>query len=412
MTRDSLFRFRPGMLALAAMLAGCAATTDTPEDLDGQEAGGHNEPIVGGTAAEISQYPWQISLQIRSGSNGSHICGGSILNESWILTAQHCTHGSSASQLRIAAGMSKLSQDDSIGQVRTVAKIIEFPGYVDASKGKDVALLQLSSPLDLSAPGVKPIPIMTEALAGSGLANPGVMATVSGWGTLSSGGSSPDNLQRVNVPIVSNAKAQAAYSQETITSDQLAAGDLASGGKDSCQGDSGGPLVVPDGSGGMVLAGVVSWGYGCADKGYPGMYARVSSFASWINGHVDTVGPDNPTDPVDPTDPADPTEPTDPPATPGIDESGLSGSKGTWQDFTLEVPSGAKQLVAQVAGGTGDADLYVRYNALPTTTSFTCRPYLNGNDEACTIKDPKPGTWYVSLYGYDKYSNVTLTASP
>lgn len=405
MTRDSLFMFRPGMLALAALFVGCAATPDADDDL-GEEGGDHEEPIVGGSNADINEYPWQVSLQIRSGSNGSHICGGSILNESWILTAQHCTHGSTASQLRIAAGMSRLSQDDSLGQVRNVAKIVEFPGYVDASKGKDVALLQLSSPLDLSSSKVRPIPLMTQALADSGLTAPGVMATVSGWGTLSSNGSSPDNLQRVSVPLLSSSKAQAAYTQETITADQLAAGDMTTGGKDSCQGDSGGPLVVPDGQGGVLLAGVVSWGYGCADKKYPGMYARVSSFTTWINSYASTAAPPQPADPTDPTDPADPPKPA------GISESGLSGSKGAWRDFTIQIPAGTTQLVAKISGGSGDADLYVRRGALPTTSAFDCRPYQNGNAESCTLKNPAAGTWYVSLYGYDKYANVSLTASP
>lgn len=401
MTLDSLFRFRPGMLALTALFLGCAATSDaTDDDVDEVEAGDHDDPIVGGTDANIADYPWQVSLQVGSGSNGSHICGGSILNESWILTAQHCTHGSSASELRIAAGMSRLSQDDSKGQVRNVAKIVEFAGYVDASKGKDVALLQLATPLDLSSPNVRAIPLMTQALADSGLTAPGVMATVSGWGTLSSSGSSPDNLQRVSVPILSNAKAQAAYAGETITADQLAAGDMTTGGKDSCQGDSGGPLVVPDGQGGVLLAGVVSWGYGCADKKYPGMYARVSSFVTWIDSYVDTAAP------------PDPADPTDPPATAGIDEKGLGGNKGAWRDFTIEIPSGTTKLVAKMSGGSGDADLYVRHNALPTTGSFDCRPYLKGNEESCTIQNPKAGTWYVSLYGYASYSNVSLTASP
>jgi trypsin len=398
MTQDSLFTFRPALLALAGLLFGCTATAEAPED-DGEEAGGREEPIVGGTNANIADYPWQVSLQIKSGSGGSHICGGSILNESWILTAQHCTDGSSASQLRIAAGMSKLSQASSTGQVRNVAKIVSFPGYTDASKGKDIALLQLSTPLNLSSPNVKAIPIMTQALADSGLTAPGVAATVTGWGTLSSNGSSPDTLQRVSVPLLSNSKAQSAYTSETITSDQLAAGDMTNGGKDSCQGDSGGPLVVPNGQGGVVLAGVVSWGYGCADKQYPGMYARVSSFATWINSYATTT-------------PSNPSQPSNPPAGAGINQSGLTGAKGSWRDFTIQIPAGTAQLVAKMSGGSGDGDLYVRFGSLPSTSAFDCRPYLDGNGETCTIQAPKAGTWYVSIYGYQGYSNVSLTASP
>lgn len=405
MTRNSLFTFRPGMLALTALLFGCTATSLPPEGDDVEhEAGDEKDPIVGGTNANIADYPWQVSLQIKSGSGGSHICGGSIINESWILTAQHCTTGTAASTMRIAAGMSKLSQASSGGQIRNVAKKIEFSGYSDASKGKDIALLQLSSPLDLSGPNARAIPIVTEQLAAT-LTAPGVVATVSGWGTLASDGNSPDNLQRVSVPIITNAKAQSAYSQETITDDQLPAGDMVNGGKDSCQGDSGGPLVVPDGAGGVRLAGVVSWGYGCADKAYPGMYARVSTFASWIKGYVTTVEPSDPGDPGDPGDPADP-------PSGGLNESGLGAKKGTWRDFTVQVPSGSTQLVVKASGGTGDTDLYVRHNALPSTSNYTCRPYKDGNNETCTLKSPKAGTWYVSLYGYKDYANVTLTATP
>ena len=82
----------------------------------------------------------------------------------------------------------------------------------------------------------------------------------------------------VDVPLISQSAAQNAYSQESLTSDQLAAG---AADRDSCQGDSGGPLTVSS-TRGTLLAGVVSWGYGCGDARYPGMYARVSSFTSWI----------------------------------------------------------------------------------------------------------------------------------
>ena len=78
-----------------------------------------------------------------------------------------------------------------------------------------------------------------------------------------------------------------AYGRGQITDDMLAAGVMGIGGKDACQGDSGGPLVVDDGEGNFVLAGVVSWGSGCADPNYPGLYARVSYFEEWINEKLD-----------------------------------------------------------------------------------------------------------------------------
>lgn len=259
-----------------------ACVPRAPEVDDVITEGVEKSPIVGGSNTTIQQHPWQVSLQ---SLGGSHFCGGSIIDASWILTAAHCVDGSSAGSLRIAAGMTRRSQSTS-GQIRGIAQIIEFPGFFDPSRGRDAALLRLTSPLNLNGSTVQTIAIATPAHASAGLTNPGVNATVTGWGSLRSGGPSPDVLQAVSVPIVSNAQAQNAYPGEQIGSDQLGAGLIGTGGRDSCQGDSGGPLTVPDGNGGRLLAGVVSWGYGCADRRWPGMYARVSAFASWIQTHV------------------------------------------------------------------------------------------------------------------------------
>merc|ERR1711872_987316 len=102
-------------------------------------------------------------------------------------------------------------------------------------------------------------------------------ATVSGWGTLSSGGNQPTVLNEVDVTVQSNAQCQSSYGS-SITSNMLCAADA---GKDSCQGDSGGPLVAQE-NGKYALIGVVSWGYGCAFSGYPGVYARVTEKMDWI----------------------------------------------------------------------------------------------------------------------------------
>ncbi|WP_444893573.1 S8 family peptidase [Microbulbifer sp. TRSA001] len=91
-------------------------------------------------------------------------------------------------------------------------------------------------------------------------------------------------------------------------------------------------------------------------------------------------------------------------------ESNLSGSAGNWQSFTIDVEAGASALNIQMSGGTGDADLYVRYGSSPTSRQFDCRPYLWGNDEECTFSSPASGTWYIRVYGYESYSGVTLEA--
>ncbi len=131
-----------------------------------------------------------------------------------------------------------------------------------------------------------------------GITDPCTLAMVSGFGLMrENGGVVADHLQSVWVPIVSNALADAAYvgwrglQPQWITGDQLAAGDYGpqgcrtgdyQGGEDACQGDSGGPLVVPDAYGNYVLAGITSWGNGCAGPDYPGLYCRVSSYADFI----------------------------------------------------------------------------------------------------------------------------------
>ncbi|HLL00023.1 MAG TPA: trypsin-like serine protease [Myxococcaceae bacterium] len=372
MSRWALF----GTLSLVGCGAELAEEKQQPLQSTEQE-------IVGGTDTTIAANPWQVSLQ---DSTGFHFCGGSIIDANWILTAQHCVNnggGGISAPAFVEAGSTTLTGS---GQVRTVSEVYVYPGYVDTAQGKDVALLRLSSPLDLTGANAKAIPILTAADAAAGYANPGVTSRVTGWGTLSSGGSSPDILQTVDVAIVSNADAQAAYRRETITADQLAA---ASPGKDSCQGDSGGPLTVLKGST-RVLAGVVSWGYGCADPRYPGLYARVSSFDSWINSTITT--------------------PYIPPTT-IFSQSNLSGAAGTWKHYPITVPAGTTNLTVTQSGGTGDADLHVRYGAQATATKYNCRPYMNGNNESCSFTNPTAGTWYISVYAYTAYSGASLTAT-
>jgi len=94
----------------------------------------------------------------------------------------------------------------------------------------------------------------------------------------------------------------------------------------------------------------------------------------------------------------------------GVPETDLFGAQGSETFFTIDVPQGATDLQVQIGGGSGDADLYVRFGAQPTTSSYDCRPFLNGNSETCTFANPAAGTWYVMLRGWTSYSGVTLVA--
>ncbi|XP_017835602.1 trypsin beta-like [Drosophila busckii] len=242
------------LLSVVACAFGAAIPEGLLPQLDGR--------IVGGTATTIGNYPYQISLQ----RNGGHSCGGSIYNSRVIVTAAHCLQGVSASALRIRAGSSYWNSG---GVVISVASFKNHEGYNGNTMVNDIAVVRLSSALSFNG-NIKAI-----GLAGS-TPNNGVAAVVTGWGTLKSGGSSPSQLQKVDVNIVGRTQCQSgtySYGSEIKATMICAAGS----GKDSCQGDSGGPLV----SGG-VQVGVVSWGRGCAAPKYPGVYSNVAELRSWV----------------------------------------------------------------------------------------------------------------------------------
>lgn len=273
---------RASLLALGLAAAAACQQAGVPGAADLVE----EQAIVGGATTTVGAHPWQISLQ--SGWGG-HFCGGSIVAADWVVTAQHCVEGESASNLTVVAGITRLSQS-SQGQAADVFQIVRNPGYTSPERGHDITLLRLATPLALGG-DVQAIPFATAADASATAA--GVIANASGWGTTSAGGSMADTLRAVDVPVVSNSAAQNAMGV-SLTSDQLAAGG---NGGDSCQGDSGGPLTV-EGAAGPILAGVTSWGYGCGDPGMPGLYARVSSFEQWLRDTMG-AGPAPGADPVD-----------------------------------------------------------------------------------------------------------------
>ncbi|CAH1796166.1 unnamed protein product [Owenia fusiformis] len=231
--------------------------------------------VVGGQQARQGEFPWQISLQ----SRGSHICGGMVIDNQWILTAAHCVIGARARNLNVVIGEHNRYSTDANEVSIGVSSIKIHPSYSDSTLNNDVALLKLKSSFTYNE-DVQPVcaPDWYEDFDG-------VYCTVSGWGTQSSGASSlPSILRYVNVPVVSNYRCGQQYGSSQITDQMICAGLIGTGGKDSCQGDSGGPLVCKVGNT-FQLAGIVSWGYGCADRNYPGVYTRVTEFLDWIENN-------------------------------------------------------------------------------------------------------------------------------
>lgn len=243
--------------------------------------------IVGGKNAPFGRWPWQVSVRRTSffGFSSTHRCGGAVLNENWIVTAGHCVDDLLTSQIRIRVGEYDFSsmQEEFPFLERAVSQKLVHPQYNFFTYEYDLALVRLEQPLTF-APHISPI-----CLPGSDDLLIGENATVTGWGRLSEGGTLPSILQEVSVPIVSNDKCKSMFLRagrhEYIPDIFLCAGHEG-GGQDSCQGDSGGPLQVRGKDGHYFLAGIISWGIGCAEANLPGVCTRISKFVSWIVEHV------------------------------------------------------------------------------------------------------------------------------
>ena len=250
--------------------------------------------IVGGTEATPNEFPFTAYLYWSSGIT-SHRCGGTLLSPTWVLTAAHCVSGYGASDFRVAMGMHSRVMNTGVGvnsnaQTSAIKRIINHPDYDASIYDYDIALLELVTPMTMTAQvGLATPGYLPESAA---LYADGVSVVVAGWGTTSYGGSSASLLQKVTVPIVSNARCDDGYSglSQPITDRMMCAGDTIVGGIDACQGDSGGPLFTVN-SGTFTVLGVVSSGEGCALKEYPGIYTRVSFFESWITSYTGTLGP-------------------------------------------------------------------------------------------------------------------------
>ncbi|EFA02792.1 trypsin-7 [Tribolium castaneum] len=223
--------------------------------------------IVGGSTIVIEDVPFIVSIQYQS----QHFCGGSIIKPNKIITAAHCTDGREASDFSIRAGS---TMRESGGQVAQVKKIYQNPNFNTNVNDYDVSILELASNLSFSNT-ISPITLAQQEI------DPNSRAFTFGWGTFRSDSSrlAPE-LQSVALRIVDKDTCQESYEQMPITERMVCAGSQ-NGGKDACQGDSGGPLVVDN-----VLVGITSYGSGCGDPDFPGVYSNVSALQDYIKQYL------------------------------------------------------------------------------------------------------------------------------
>ncbi|MCK2242545.1 MULTISPECIES: trypsin-like serine protease [unclassified Crossiella] len=239
------------LLTLAAPAPALAEPPAAPGPTDSR--------VVGGIRASILEFPWTVAI---TKSDGTPLCGGTLVAPAMVLTAAHCAVGRQPKDLLVIAGREDLLTLG--GEIRALTGIWIHPFYTDVRAGDDVAVLRLALPL--SQP---PLPLATPA--DTLLYGPGTYTLALGWGRTAEGGFPSRYLLKAALPIVGDPLCQAVLAGFEASS--MVCAGYANGGVDTCQGDSGGPLIA-----GGKLVGVTSWGIGCARPYQPGVYVRVSTY--------------------------------------------------------------------------------------------------------------------------------------
>ncbi|OPJ67999.1 transmembrane protease serine 9 isoform B [Patagioenas fasciata monilis] len=232
--------------------------------------------IVGGTDASRGEIPWQVSLR----EDSRHFCGATVVGARWLLSAAHCFNETHSEEIEAYMGTTSLNGTDESGMKVNVTRVIQHPLYNPIMLDYDVAVLELATPLVFTK-HIQPICLPTAAQEFP----VGKKCVISGWGHLEEGNATkPEILQKASVGIIDQETCDFLYNF-SLTDQMICAGFL-EGKVDSCQGDSGGPLACEVTPGVFYLAGIVSWGVGCAQPMNPGVYSRITKLRDWI---LDTI---------------------------------------------------------------------------------------------------------------------------
>lgn len=239
--------------------------------------------IVGGQEAEAHSYPWQASLRSSGWFGSSHICGATIINNKYLVTASHCVDGASTRSLTIVVGDHHKGNTQASEVSHPLQRIIMhelYDGNSLSTEGlpHDIALLEVVNPMqfnDYVQPACLPGDENLDLVG-----NPECWIT--GWG-LTQGSQDENVLQELNIEVRTNAECGNIWGADMIHEGHVCLGHGQTG---ACNGDSGGPLVCKVNSK-WVLAGATSWGRsGCQTAGYPSVYTRVSKYLNWISANA------------------------------------------------------------------------------------------------------------------------------
>ncbi|MVN86980.1 trypsin-like serine protease [Deinococcus sp. HMF7620] len=371
---------------LTAALSACGTTgpTSAPDSVttlraDKANQGALQPLIVGGTVSARGARPYQVAM---TDTTGFQYCGGTLLSSTWVLTAAHCVQGTSASSIRIRAGVNKLS-DSSQGQTVGVSTVTVHPSYRGVSSGYDIALLKLSTAVNNSyaAPAKLPSNAVEAVLDVRGKS-----AVVSGWGLTqgNNNNSASNDLREVSIPVTPNPGScgGSGVPGNTICGEYSA-------GKDSCNGDSGGPLAQTY-NGSFYVLGIVS--YGPPQCTGNGVYTRVNGYLSWIQ-QVSGLTPDGTTNPN---------------PNPGTTYTGSVTNRGTsYKPGTAGFSYAGGTLKGSLTGPSGtDFDLYLQKLNGSTWTDVASSEGATST-ESITY-NAASGTYRWEVYSYSGSGNYTL----
>ncbi|XP_073952519.1 trypsin-1-like [Choristoneura fumiferana] len=230
--------------------------------------------IVGGTKTAPHAYPWTVAIFRMDFLH----CGGALVTDRHVLSAGHCFIGDIIQIMRVLAGMDNMNNLEGVVK-RTLSDVIVHENFTstETRDDNDIAIATLTSPVPF---GQTIIPIcLPKPFENFGA----YTGTIVGWGRQAVNRPPSKDLLEAKLKILSDSDCMNSKLREHLTDNMICANAK---GIDGCQGDSGGPLIIFDPSGRYVQAGITSWGIGCANPRYPGVYTKVSNYIDWIKEHI------------------------------------------------------------------------------------------------------------------------------